>query len=102
MTRYILLSIITVAILGIAPYSAFFSPPVSLSSQTKDIFDEIAEAGERLGTIDEEVENVRRAGEEFLNDVGVEENRNRREHNSSETSREAKERRRKLENRSGG
>jgi hypothetical protein len=72
-TRYILLGIVTLSLFAIAPYFGFFSQSSLVlsetNSQTKGFFDEMAEAGEKIADIDEKAENIRRAGEEFVDDV---------------------------------
>lgn len=73
MTRYILLAIVAVSLFGIVPYMGLARQP-SLASpkgrvELSGIFDEIAEAGEKISRTDEKAEDIRRAGEEFVDDV---------------------------------
>lgn len=73
MNRFILLLIISISLFGIAPYFGFWSQSSLVLSEdtikSKGIFDEIAEKAEKIADIDEKAENIRRAGEEFIDDV---------------------------------
>ncbi|MGV2830118.1 hypothetical protein [Myxosarcina sp. GI1(2024)] len=73
MTRYILLGIVAVALFAIAPYMSLARKPSLASPKARvelnGIFDEVAEAGEKIGRIDEKAETVRDSGEEFMDDV---------------------------------
>jgi hypothetical protein len=67
--RTVLLGIVSLSILVIAPYVSVYSQPSLSSNKTKGFFDEVAEVAEKVGDIDEKAEDIKRASEEFIDDV---------------------------------